>query len=110
MSYRHPNQKSEEVEAYFSSLNDIVEKMSNEKPMAVVLTGDFNARSSFSWENAADTRGGRLLSEISTLNNLEELVSEPTHLRDDGTQTCIDFICTHQPFADVISGNTPFRT
>ena len=28
VSYRYPNQKSEEFEAYFSSLNDIVEKVS----------------------------------------------------------------------------------
>ena len=67
--------------------------------MAVVLTGDFNVRSSLFWENDADTREGRLLSEINILNNLEELVSEPIHLRDDGTQTCIDLTFTRQPYA-----------
>ena len=29
-------------------------------------------------------------------NNLEELINEPTHIRDDGAQSCIDLICTDQ--------------
>jgi len=32
------------------------------------------------------------------MNNLEELINEPTHIRDDGSQSCIDLICTDQPF------------
>ena len=31
-------------------------------------------------------------------NNLDELINEPTHIRDDGSQSCIDLICTDQPF------------
>ena len=32
---------------------------------------------------------------LSISNNLEELISEPTHIRDDGSQSCIDLIFTH---------------
>ena len=99
VSYRHPNQSYEESEAYFSSLNDIIEKVATEKPRGIVLTGDFNARSSLFWENDTDTRAGHLLSELAIVNNLGELVSEPTHIRDDGSQTCIDLIFTNQSFA-----------
>ena len=57
----------------------------------------------FFWENDVDTREGNLLSEMSISNNLEELISEPTHIRDDGSQSCIDLIFTNQKnaFIDV---------
>ena len=58
VSYRYPNQSYEETEAYFSSLNDIIEKGATEKPRGIVLTGDFNAKSSLFWENDTDTRQG----------------------------------------------------
>ena len=97
--YRHPNETAEESQVYFSSLNDIVEKLANEKPMAIVLTGDFDASSSLFWENDADTREGPILIELVIVNNLVELVNEPTHVHDDGTQTCIDLMVTKQPYA-----------
>ena len=98
LSYRHPNQPPEEVESYFSSLNRIIEISASEKPLAVVVTGDFNSRSSFFWDNDADTMEGRVLSELTVLNNLEQLVSEPTHIRDDGSKSCIDLVFTDQPY------------
>ena len=39
--------------------------------------------------------------------NLDELIKEPTHIRDDGSQSCIDLICTDQPFLFVDSGVLP---
>ena len=69
VSYRHPNQSIEETESYFSSLNDIIE-VENEKPKAIVLTGDFSARLPFFWVNDADTTEGRILGEVSISNNL----------------------------------------
>ena len=101
VSYRHPNQSLDETESYFSSLNDIIEKIDNEKSKAIILTGDFNARSSFFWVNDADTTEGRILGEVSISNHLDQLVDGPTHIRDDGTTTCIDFnlyqskLCIH---------------
>ena len=70
MSYRHPNQSRDETESYFSSLNDTIEKIDNGKPKAIVLTGGFNARSSFFWINDADTTEGRILGGVSISNNL----------------------------------------
>ena len=37
-------------------------------------------------------------------NHLEQLISEPTHLRDDGSQSCIDLICTDQPYIFMDTG------
>ena len=39
--------------------------------------------------------------------NLEELIKEPTHIRDNGSRSCIDLICTDQPFLFVDSGVLP---
>ena len=31
-------------------------------------------------------------------NNLEELINEPAHFRENGTQSCIDLVCTRQSY------------
>ena len=99
VSYRHPNCSCEETDLHFTSLNSILEQIEIEKPLGIILTGDFNARSSFFWEHDIDTREGKQLSELSVLNNLEQLISEPTHIRDDGSQSCIDLIFTNLNYA-----------
>ena len=63
-----------------------------------IITGDFNARSPLFWENDTENSRGRTLSNFILSNNLDELINEPTHIRDDGSQSCIDLICTDQPF------------
>ena len=68
---RHPNLTSEEIDIYFSSLNNIIEKDDNQNPKAIVLTEDFNARSLFFWENDADSIESCVLSDLSVSNNLE---------------------------------------
>ena len=40
-------------------------------------------------------------------NSLEQLISEPTHIRDDGSQSCIDLICTDQPLMFMETGVLP---
>ena len=50
---------------------------------------------------------GRLFNEFLISNNLEQLIYEPTHLRDEGSQSCIDLICTDQPFFFTETGVLP---
>ena len=40
-------------------------------------------------------------------DNLEELINEPTQIRDDGTQSCIDLICSDESFIFTKSGVLP---
>ena len=40
-------------------------------------------------------------------NNLEELIIEPTHIRDDGSQSCINLICTDQSYVFTEIGVLP---
>ena len=45
LSYRHPNQTLDNLENDMVAISDIYEQIKAEKPIAVVLTSDFNARS-----------------------------------------------------------------
>ena len=95
LSYRHPNCSYDETDNYFSTMNTILDLIENESPLGIILTGDFNARSSFFWEEDPDTSEGQRLCELGISHSLEELISEPTHIRDDGSQSCIDLIFTN---------------
>ena len=107
LSYRHPNISSTEFDEYVKSLEKIYEKISLENPTVTIVCGDFNARSPLFWENDTNTREGNIFNNFLISNNLEELINEPTHIRDDGSQSCIDLICTDQPFMFVDSGVLP---
>ena len=58
-----------------------------------------------------ENRERRLLNNFLVSNNFEQLISEPTHVRDDGSQSCIHLICTDQAFlfteTDVLSSLDP---
>jgi hypothetical protein len=107
LSYRHPNIPMAEVKNYINSLENILEMIGKEKPSAIILSGDFNARTPLFWEGDSESREGELFSELLISNNMEELIKEPTHIRDNGSQSCIDLICTDQPFLFVDSGVLP---
>ena len=98
LSYRHPNIPIAEFNDYINSLESILEMINKENPSAIILSGDFNARSPLFWEGDTGTREGQILSQLLLNQNMEELINEPTHIRDDGSQSCIDLICTDQPF------------
>ena len=98
LSYCHPNLSTTELEEYTKSLEHIYGCISKENPAVTILTGDFNARSPLFWEGDIENREGRVFDNFLISNNLDELINEPTHIRDDGSQSCIDLICTDQPF------------
>ena len=98
LSYCHPNLSSTEFEEYTNSLEHIYGCISKENPAVTIITGDFNARSPLFWENDTENSEGRVFNNFLISNNLDELINEPTHIRDDGSQSCIDLICTDQPY------------
>ena len=89
-------------------LQSIYVKALSDKPAIIILTGDFNARSSLLWANeTTNTSIGKKFADFYTLNCLQQLIDEPTHIPRDGIETCIDLICTNQPFLFVDSGVIP---
>ena len=107
LSYRHPNIPIAEFRDYVSTLEKIYENINLENPSATIICGDFNARSPLFWDKDTETREGEIFSNFLMTNNLEELINEPTHIKDNGSQTCIDLICTDQPFLFTDSGVLP---
>ena len=51
--------------------------------------------------------GGRAFNNFLISNNLEELINEPIHIRDNGSQSCINLICTDQPYVFTEIGVLP---
>ena len=57
-------------------------------------------------EHDIETREERVFNNFLLSNNFEELINEPTHIRD-GSQSCIDLICTDQAYLFTDSGVQP---
>ena len=104
VTYRSPSQTSEQCGKYFANLETLYSKLIKEKPHTIVLTGDYNARSPLLWdEEQTESAAGKKLSDFMMLNNLDQLIDEPTHFPRENIATCIDLIFTNQPssFVDV---------
>ena len=84
----------------------MLSKMSAENPYSVVITGDFNCRSSQWWENDIDNEEGKIFEPFTSDLGMHQLISEPTHIMGD-SKSCIDVIFTDQPNLLVESGVHP---
>ena len=72
----------------------------------MILTGDFNCRSSQWWPHDVEHYEGSVLNELIETNNLYQLINEPTNIRNEG-MSCIDLIITDQPNMFTESGIHP---
>ena len=97
----------DELDEYMCLLEKIYESIRKETPAAFILCGDFNARSPLFWEGDFENTEGRLFNHFLTSNHLEQLINEPTHVRDDGSLSCVDLIWTDQPFTFMETGVLP---
>ena len=104
--YRSPSQSPEEFDNFTTNFELMLSKMHAENPFCVIITGDFNCRSTQWWENDIDNNEGRVFEPISSDNGLYQLISEPTHLMGD-SKSCIDLIFTDQPNLIIESGVHP---
>ena len=71
--------------------------------MLSIITGDFNARSSFWWANDSTTFEGTSLYLLTYSDSFCQLINEPTHIQRNSS-SCIDLIFTDQPSLAVNSG------
>ena len=84
----------------------LLSKLHAENPHCVVITGDFNGRSTQWWENDIENNEGKLFEPLTSDLGLHQLISEPTHLMSD-SKSCIDLILTDQPNLVIDSGVHP---
>ena len=62
----------------------------------LLVTGDFNVRSSSWWSNDIDTIEGTRLESVISYYGLYQIINEPTHILPSSA-SCIDLIFTNQP-------------
>ena len=107
--YRNPFYKSDTPEFmnFITELELLVSKIKLEKPYVMLFAGDFNAHSK-SWYADGDTNseGIQLDTLFSDLGS-SQLISEPTHTRDNCNPTCIDLTLTDQPNLIMETGVRP---
>ena len=96
-----------EFAEYTNLVENIYESVRKENPTVSILCGDFNARSPLFWEGDVENKEGRLFDNFLISNHLVQLINEPPHVRDDGSLSCIDLICTDQSFTFMETGVLP---
>ena len=104
--YRSPSQNSEQFENFINKLQIALNRMQSERPHSLILTGDFNCRSTQWWAQDVENLEGTALDELIETNSLHQLIDTPTNIRNEG-MSCIDLIITDQPNLFVESGVNP---
>ena len=74
--------------------------------MFVLITGDFNVRSTNWWKNNLSTSEGTQVDSLTTSYGLSQIISDPTHILPNSSY-CIDLIFTNQPNLVTESGVPP---
>ena len=82
--YRIPSQNNEQFGNFCDRLQLVITRIRRERPRALILTGDFNCRSSQWWEEDVEHPEGTALDELIETNNLCQLINEPTNIRGRG--------------------------
>ena len=72
----------------------------------LLVTGDFNVRSSSWWSDDIDTIEGTRLESITSYYGLYQIIKEPTRILLSSA-SCIDLIFTNQPNLVINSGAHP---
>ena len=104
--YRSPSQNSAEFENFIDGLQLVVTRIQNENPYSLTIMGDFNCRSNQWWSEDIENIEGSVLDELLDVNNLHQLIGEPTNIRGE-SMSCIDLIITDQPNLFVETGVHP---
>ena len=104
--YRSPSHDQSEFDDFTINFELLLSKLHAENPFCVVITGDFNCRSTQWWENDIENNEGRVFEPFVSELGLHQLISEPTHFMGD-SKSCIDLIFTDQPNLIIESGVHP---
>ena len=104
--YRSPSQDQSEFDNFTMNFELMLSKMHAENPFCIIITGDFNCRSTQWWQNDSENNEGRLFEPITADLGRHQLISEPTHFMGD-SKSCIDLIFTDQPNLVVDTGVHP---
>ena len=104
--YRSPTQITEQFDGFINNLEITINRIQAEKPHMIILTVDFNCRSSQWRPQEVENPEGNVLDELIEINNLCQLINELINIRYEG-MSCIDLIITDQPNLIIESGVHP---
>ena len=104
--YRTPSQSSNEYNTFLLNFEQLLTYLNSIKPHVLLVTGDFNVRSSSWWSDDIDTVEGTRFESITSYYGLHQIINEPTHILPSSA-SCIDLIFTNQPNLVINSGLHP---
>ena len=108
--YRSPSQDQGQFDNFMINIELMLAKKHAENLYCVIITGDFNCKSTQWWESDIENNEGKLFENIEgklTADiGLNQLISEPTHLMGS-SKSCIDLLFTDQPNLITDSGVHP---
>ena len=94
--YRSPSQIFDEFDSFITDLEKMVLDVSRNDPYFILITGDFNAKSSNWSSNDTTTAEGAQLDYLTSLYGIKQVITKPTHVLESSAR-CIDLIFTTQP-------------
>ena len=105
--YRSPNQTQDEFDIFLIRFEQLIGRVIAKNPLFVLITGDFNVRSTNWWKNDLSTSEGTQVDSLITSYGLSQIISDPSHILLNSS-SCIDVIFTNQPNLVTESGVHPF--
>ena len=101
--YRLPNQSKDEFDQFLLNFEQLMSDRMIQNPHFILVTGDYNVRSSSWWKNNLTTSEGNQVDAITSSYDLSQLICEPTHILTNSS-SCIDLIFINQNNFSMNSG------
>ena len=106
MYYHYISQSQEDFYDFLYSLDQLLSNMISQNPIFLLVTGDFNVRSSCWWKNNCITGEDNKIEPLTCSYGLRQLIFDPTNILQNSSG-CIDLIFTNQPNFVIDSGVHP---
>ena len=95
--YQSPSQSSDEYDHFIKTFEQLIAHLTSFKPHLLLITGDFNVRSSSWWSVDVDNIEGTRLESITSFYGLHQIINVPTHILPSPS-SCIDSILLIKSF------------
>ena len=92
--YRSPSQTQDEFDIFLINFKQLIGDIIAKKPLFVLITDDFNVRTTNWWKNGLSTSEGTQVDSLTTFYGLSQIIPDPTHILPNSS-SCIDLIFTN---------------
>ena len=94
--HHSPNLCQDDFDSLINNLELNLDSFMVNNPFLTVILGDFNAKSSFWYNNDITTNEGSKIDGVTSQFGLQQIIKELTHFIGDSS-SCMDLIFTTQP-------------